>query len=588
MLKSTTLAWPGLIAALVLLVGGCFAGSDNTADPIDNVPPQIGAINGVSDGGTASGTANISASASDNLAVTSFTLAIGGTQVASSANGSLSYDWDTTAQADGSYTLVFTARDAAGNTDTETYEVTIGNGTPADTEDPVISSITGVSDGGTASGTANINATATDNVGVTEFTLQIGGTEVASESGGSLAYGWDTTAVADDDYTLVFSARDAAGNSATATYTVTVDNSAPAGATVSGVVYAPNGEDPVSGALVYAVDDSGSSSVSAAGDPPAEDYYAYDYTAANGSFELTGVPTGMQTFKIIKGAFSQQFEFDVQAGANSLPAVQTTLPASSGGGGAVEELVVVTGLFDSIENVLAKIGLGEVNEFGQLVLGTETFTLVDGTGVLDDGDYPNFLDFMGDPANYENARTIFLNCGNNYEDEFLDNAAMVADLKAWVEAGGRLYATDWSYDFVEQMFPAAIDFYGGSDGLSATPEERNAAEEGDDVETSDATILDTDLLAWLAALGVTNEDDTVTIEGWLILWAAVDALGTGTVGRVEAPVSVDSTESTRPVTATFSAGEGAVFFSSYHTESAPSEELTPQDRILQYFVFEVL
>jgi len=390
-----------LAAAGVLLISGCE--TSNVSDPSDNIAPQIGAISGVSDGGTASGTESLTAAATDNLAVTSFTLAIDGTQVASSPNGSLSYDWDTTAAADGSHALVFTARDAAGNTDTETLNVTVNNAAPADAEDPVISSITGVSDGGTSSGTANINATATDNVGVTSFKLEIDGTEVASESDGSLAYSWDTTAEADGDFELVFTARDAAGNSATTTYDVTVDNSAPAGATVSGVVYAPNGTDPVSGALVYAVDDSGASSVSAAGDPPAEDYYAYDYTEANGSFELTGVPEGMQTFKLVKGAFTKQFDFDVAAGANELPAVQTTLPASSGGGGAVEELVVVTGLFDSIENVLAKIGLGDVNEFGQLVLGSETFTLVDGTGALDDADYPNFLDFMGDPANYEDV-----------------------------------------------------------------------------------------------------------------------------------------------------------------------------------------
>lgn len=587
MVMRTAFIFACLAAAGLLLASGCE--SSNVPDPSgDNVAPQIGAINGVTDGGTAAGTAAISASATDNVAVTSFTLAIDGTQVASSTNGSLSYDWDTTAAADGAYTLVFTARDAAGNTDTETYNVTVDNSAPADTEDPVIDSITGVSDGGTTSGTANINATATDNVGVTEFTLEIDGSEVASESSGSLSYSWDTTAGADGAYALVFTARDAAGNSATETYDVTVDNSGGPGATVSGVVYAPNGEDPVSGALVYAVDDGGSSSVSALGDPPDEGYFAYDYTEADGSFELADVPTGMQTIKIIKGAFSKEFDFEVMEGENALPAVQTTLPSSSGGGGTVEELVVVTGAFDHIENVLAKIGLGEVDEFGELVLGTEQFTLVDGSGDLDDGDYANFLDYMGNPANYADARTIFLNCGNNDEFDFLNDATMMADLKAWIEGGGRLYATDWSYDFVEQLFPEAIDFYGGADGLSATPEDENAAEQGDSMDDVDATILDAGLLAWLEALGVTNEDDTVTIEGWLILWAAVEELALDTVGWVEAAVMVDAAESTRPVTATFSAGDGTVFFSSYHTEETPTEDLTPQDRILQYFVFEVL
>jgi hypothetical protein len=578
-----------LFIAAALLVGGCFAGSDNAPDPTDNVPPQIGAIDGVSDGGNASGMASISASASDNLAVTSFTLAIDGTQVASSANGSLSYDWDTTAEADGSYTLVFTARDAAGNTDTETYDVTVNNGGPGDTEDPVISSITGVSDGGTSSGTADIEATATDNVGVTSFTLEIDGSEVANESDGSLSYSWDTTAEADGNFTLLFTAMDAAGNSASESYSVTVDNGGGGGgAIVSGVVYAPNGTDPVSGALVYAIDDSGASSVSATGDPPDEDYYAYDYSEADGSFELMDVPTGMQTLKIMKGAFSQEFDYEVLEGDNELPAIQTTLPSSSGGGGMVEELVVVTGAFDHIQNVLAKIGLGDVDENGSLVLGTEQFTLVDGNGSLEDADYANFADYISDPANYEDARTIFINCGNGGELGILGDETIVADLKFWIEGGGRLYATDWSYDFVETLFPAAIDFFGGEDGLSETPELNSVAEAGDSMEEVDATILDADLLAWLMALGATNEDDTVTIEGWLIFWAAVEALAEDTTAWVEADVMVDGGESTRPVTATFNAGDGVVFFSSYHTEEVPTEDLTPQDRILQYFVFEVL
>lgn len=44
----------------------------------------------------------------------------------------------------------------------------------------------------------------------------------------------------------------------------------------------------------------------------------------------------------------------------------------------------------------------------------------------------------------------------------------------------------------------------------------------------------------------------------------------------------------RPVTITFGAGDGAVLLSSYNTESTPALEMTPQDRVLQYLVFEVL
>ena len=103
-----------------------------------------------------------------------------------------------------------------------------------------------------------------------------------------------------------------------------------------------------------------------------------------------------------------------------------------------------------------------------------------------------------------------------------------------------------------------------------------------------ATILDAGLLAWLQAIGATNTDDTVTIEGWLPAWVPVDAFGSSVSAWVEGPTDVEGATSTRPITMTFASGTGVVFFSSYHTEDFFSENITPQDRILQYFVFEVL
>ncbi|MBU1023792.1 hypothetical protein KKB99_05880 [bacterium] len=353
---------------------------------------------------------------------------------------------------------------------------------------------------------------------------------------------------------------------------------------MTGIVYAPNGTDPVSGVLIYVVDRSGGGT----GPAPSEEHYAFDYTNPDGSFSLPEIPIGMQLVKISKGAFAKEFEVNVIVGANALPAASTTLPASTGGGGTVEKMLVVTGNYDNIEVVLAKLGLADVSEYGDLVYGTEKFTLIDGNSSLDDTTYQNFMDFFADPANYADYRTIFFNCGNDYESDFFDNADMVNGLRTWVQSGGRLYCTDWSYDFIEQLFPEFIDFYEGADGLTTTPEEHGLAEQGDSFDQTNATILNANLLAWLQAIGATNADDTVTIEGWLSGWAAIDTIGTSTAGWVEAPVWVMGTESTRITTVTFESGTGIVFYSSYHTEELLSTEILPQERILQYFVFEVL
>ena len=353
---------------------------------------------------------------------------------------------------------------------------------------------------------------------------------------------------------------------------------------LTGVVYAPNGTDPVSGALVYVVDRSGGGT----GDPPGENHYAYDYSNADGSFLLENIPVGNQLFKMLKGAFSKEIELSVTEGDNIVPAGTSTLPASSGGGDSVEQMLVVTGWYDNIEVVLAKLGLAQVDEFGDFIYGTEEFTLIDGNNSLDDAEYANFMDFFGDASNYANYRTVFINCGNDHEDAFFADTNMVENLRSWVQNGGRLYCTDWSYDFVEQLFPENVDFYEGVDGLSSTPEAQGEAEWGDMFDQTNATILDTNLLAWLQAIGATNADDTVTIEGWLSAWAAIDAVGEATTSWVSAPVWVMGEESTRVVTVTFESGTGIVFYSSYHTEDLPTVEILPQERILQYFVFEVL
>lgn len=461
-----------------------------------------------------------------------------------------------------------------------------------DTTDPVIGAITGVTNGGNASGTVSITAAATDNVAVTSFTLTIDGTQKTTTNNGSLSYSWDTTAETNAAHSLVFTARDAKGNDASRTIAVTVNNGGGGGgnATVSGVVYMPNGDDPVSGALVY-VRGAG---VSAVGDPPGEDYEAFDYTDAAGAFQLTSVPIGSQQVRMVKGAFTKTITVDVQEGNNTLGALQTTLPSASGDGSEVGKILVVTGDYDYIQNVLAKLGLGDVDSSGNLILGTEDFELVDGAGDLDDTAYDNFDEFFATETNFDQYRTIFLNCGNDYEDDFFADTAAVAALKAWVEGGGRLYCTDWSYDFCEQLFPTRIDFssFTAGDGFSTTPETRDEAQSGANIESVDCDIEDTDMQAWLEGIGATTTASSgkVSVSDWLPGWSAIEDVDENVkvwaTGNVSA--GIPATAAVRPVTVSFSAGTGVVLFSSYHTEASSSVDLTPQDRVLQYLIFEIL
>ncbi len=447
-----------------------------------------------------------------------------------------------------------------------------------DKVDPVITAVNGIVDAATVSGSVSISATATDNTAVTSFTLRIDGSQVASFATGNLSYSWDTTTATNASHSLLFTAGDAAGNTAVRTLNVTVNNNAaPATGTLVGTVLTPDGEDPVSQALLFHVDNSKPDNMGNS-----------DESEPDGSFSLGGIPLGTQDFILRSGIFEESFSFDVQPGQNDIPAGLTTLDA-----GDASSMLVVTGQYDVIENVLAKLGLGDSDASGNLVLGTEFFTLVDGAGKLDDVAYQDFDDVFMDPANYASYRTIFLNCGNDFETDFFGSSTAVDGLRNWVEAGGRLYCTDWSYDFCEQLWPDMVSFEttdGSGDGLGATAGLANEAELGASQGTVAATIEDAFMLSWLNGRSATNGDGTIDVTDWLPAWTVIQDVDPAVKVWASGDVSFGfpTTTQNRPLTISFNAGNGRVLFSSYHTEEFASSGLTPQDRVLQYLIFEVL
>ena len=106
--------------------------------------------------------------------------------------------------------------------------------TPSTTDTtPPTTSVTSPINGATVSGSVNINATASDDVGVTQMQILIDGTVVASNTNATaLSFIWTTDASINGTHTIVSKAFDAAGNVGTSsTVTVTVSNSAPGTAT---------------------------------------------------------------------------------------------------------------------------------------------------------------------------------------------------------------------------------------------------------------------------------------------------------------------------------------------------------------------
>jgi hypothetical protein len=301
---------------------------------------------------------------------------------------------------------------------------------------------------------------------------------------------------------------------------------------------------------------------------------------------------------IEKGKFSRTIDTEITGcGAEvALDAEQARLPRDPSEG-TIPRIAIATGAFDFMENVVAKMGLGRVGPFGELVRGSEQFDLYAGDGF---GEGTDFAILLRDRARMAMYDVIFINCGSWPEEDFpsiLVDPAVRDNLRAFVEGGGRLYVTDEAYDYVEQIYPRFINYaYGGATGLSDTPESEDIAEIGDSLETVRGMVHDEQLRAWLAHLGLLAADDTVQIRemisGWAVIarvdpertvtWVSGLVMWTGGVGGTESGV--------QPLTVTFDRGCGRVLYTSYHTTGFSGEgvaELTPQELILAYLTLEI-
>jgi subtilisin family serine protease len=122
-------------------------------------------------------------------------------------------------------------------------------GGTADTMPPTIS-ITSPANGATVAGTISIQASASDNVGVNSvaFYLDSAMTPFATVTASPYSASWNSTTVANGSHTITATAKDAAGNSASASISLTVSNAVNRAPTVATAAAAS--ANPVTGTTV--------------------------------------------------------------------------------------------------------------------------------------------------------------------------------------------------------------------------------------------------------------------------------------------------------------------------------------------------
>ena len=352
---------------------------------------------------------------------------------------------------------------------------------------------------------------------------------------------------------------------------------------------------PISGALVYLTSGLGT-------DIPYEAYCnegdevpygQWTVSNADGTWAIQTALTG--TFNIVtrKGDFQRVRELQVIGGPEfqDVPESLTTLPGANSDDqlDRIPDYAVLMNTMDYPEDLLARMGLGELDSSGDLVHGTEQFDLYNHAGSSPSavGDATQLFEAQ---ENLDTYHMIFFPCicsGFN----LANNAAM---LRQYLEVGGKMYASCWAGHWAEQTLPDVIDFNGADVGS-------NPGNVG--VYDTAGSILDDEMRAWLSVVQPNeNLDHYPLTDAWIniesISDTAYDGYGVvvnddGTVDYFTGPVipSIWVNDVERfpgsPMNTTFPYGCGKVFYSTFHVTTSSSSDIDPQEWILIYLFYEV-
>lgn len=254
------------------------------------------------------------------------------------------------------------------------------------------------------------------------------------------------------------------------------------------------------------------------------------------------------------------------------------------------EVAVVTGDFDTPEGALDQLEV--------------PYTVVEAfhaNGPRYEGYEPDYaweeLDipveaFMADGVGMTEYDLIFLSCGmrgvgdqvyndaTQPDDQLVSDANIVENLVHFVEMGGYVYATDWTYDIIEAAFPDAIDFLGDDETL-------DAAQLGEP-QTINGRVLEDGLQQHL---NMTPDSNEVEVVFRFDSWSVIEAVGDGTEVLLEGDILYrDGADHVvlpdSPLLVSFSYGnrDGKVIYTPFHTVSQITTDV--QD-IINYLVLQL-
>jgi hypothetical protein len=347
---------------------------------------------------------------------------------------------------------------------------------------------------------------------------------------------------------------------------------------VTGNVLAPEGTIPISGALVYLTRE-------APAEIPSGTYcdkcvqlssYAFTYSDAHGFFRLPVYEEGDQYMVTQKGQFRRVRHVTVHAGSQAGKPDDARLPGKNdaANGDTIPKMKVMQANWDSIANSLRKLGITEYD-------GPPTGFTVDHT-----------LDDITVASKYH---IIFIPCAGQTTDPSTSNVACSGIyapssgskgvVKDFIQRGGKLYVTDWSYEYVNQTWPGFLSFTGDDPKVIGS-----ACTTGD--YSGPARFDDPSLKAWMDAIGEQNaqlQKNYVGVDG-TTAQPGLDENGQPVTITPKVWASTLVGGAARIATVSFQDKCGRVMYSTYHaegTDNGGSNTLLAQEKALFHILLEV-
>lgn len=284
-------------------------------------------------------------------------------------------------------------------------------------------------------------------------------------------------------------------------------------------------------------------------------------TDAEGRWTLVDVPVGQNSTVFVQKGNEIIESHEVEVVRNRT----VTIPEPVCFDPRELKIALVSGNYDDFDRVLDNMGISD-------------YTMLDG---LDKGALVAFLSSEEAMSEYD---MIFFNGGHVeegviYDSENPDNPDLPIireNLEAYLDAGGRVYASDWAYDWIAQIWPNKVDFLGAEQAP-------NDAQLGT-TQRVDAVISDYALSQFME-----DADGSMSVLYDLPVWPPI--AGTNSSVSVHLTGTVEYRESgtllyqySSPLLISYNVGpnNGKLVYSTFRLVANNNEELI---RLMQYVMF---